>query len=505
MRENENRSFNPSAYTTPASVFNTLAVDFDQQKIISNPIPQQQVNLEDTTNNEISLKTVKLPAAELLKLDPVVDSSDKFSPKDNNDSLPLDMSSHEQTIQSPSIAQHQIEIDEHALASQQSTPFPIPCEIINALTQQTHSIDPMYNALQTSPNSNIIPQNFIPQQATNVIYQQSNYVQSIPQSSGGGYVVQYIQYVPPQTQDSIKSRSLERNINPNINVNYDVRGNSLERAQSVAKPTRSISLTRQFSAGQDMYSLQKNRSASLERGQASYVQNSNNSRTGSLERNNQQQAYVTSAHKNSLDRNQAQQMAQMVCTAGGYRGGSLERNQHPININHRGGSLERNQQFQVIYKPPTQTKQDPEPFQEEIYDFGGANVKSCASIAMNKNIAKGIVQPNAVLPPAYHQQKQQQQYPRIWTTQIPTPQQNLHHNTQTPSSMHMIQQCQQHIMQQPQSLPPSQSVNPMQQQSSLPANHGYNYQQQVSKTFHEPNKYFIFLFYSECVGRFVVV
>lgn len=34
-----------------------------------------------------------------------------------------------------------------------------------------------------------------------------------------------------------------------------------------------------------------------------------------------------------------------------------------------------------------------EPIQEAIYDFGGANVKSCASIALSKSISKGLIPP----------------------------------------------------------------------------------------------------------------
>lgn len=56
MMENQKRSINPAAYTTPASVFNTLAVGLDD----SNP--------------NVSLKTTKLPAADLLKLDPIAES-----------------------------------------------------------------------------------------------------------------------------------------------------------------------------------------------------------------------------------------------------------------------------------------------------------------------------------------------------------------------------------------------------------------------------------------------
>lgn len=55
MKENESRSFN---YTTPASVFNTLAVD------IKNPL----------LSGLLSLQTAMLPASELLKLNPIIDN-----------------------------------------------------------------------------------------------------------------------------------------------------------------------------------------------------------------------------------------------------------------------------------------------------------------------------------------------------------------------------------------------------------------------------------------------
>lgn len=36
--------------------------------------------------------------------------------------------------------------------------------------------------------------------------------------------------------------------------------------------------------------------------------------------------------------------------------------------------------------------------QDAIYDFGGANVKSCASIALSKSISKGLIPSGTVLP-----------------------------------------------------------------------------------------------------------
>lgn len=62
MKENENRIINPAAYTTPASVFNTLAVDVDTTK---------------TINNDLALKTKKLPVSEFLKLDNTITRDEK--------------------------------------------------------------------------------------------------------------------------------------------------------------------------------------------------------------------------------------------------------------------------------------------------------------------------------------------------------------------------------------------------------------------------------------------
>lgn len=42
---------------------------------------------------------------------------------------------------------------------------------------------------------------------------------------------------------------------------------------------------------------------------------------------------------------------------------------------------------------PNQAMDQTEPIQEAIYDFGGANVKSCASIALSKSISKGLIPP----------------------------------------------------------------------------------------------------------------
>lgn len=481
MRENENRSLNPSAYTTPASVFNTLGVDFDSEK---------------ETITDINLKTIAIPAAELSKLDPLIDENKKQNEIIENEII--DVSPHIEstdTLERYKIPQDALLSSDNLMSPRLPPNFPIPCEIINALTQQTHSIDPMYVKMAPTVQS-VDQQHFVMSQQPpnlNSVNRQPQYVQNVQysmyppnthfnQQNIPNYMIQYLpnQYGgPPQPiyqSDNSNARSLERN-----NCLYSSRMNSLERSQNIAvKNSRSTSLTRQLSAGQDVYSSNPSRSTSLERQAQSY-----NNRTGSLERNQQLPMQIFTGNNNrggSLERNQSvpadcpQQQNRL-----GYRGGSLERNQQALLIN-RVSSLERNAQYQ-IYK---QSKQE-EPFQEEIYDFGGANVKSCASIALNKSIAKGIIPANTILPgyqtppPPYsqhfssspsqcslqqqqmqHQQQQQQNppppytqnsLPRVWN-QIPQQQQqNIVKNSpqlaQQPTGSHLMQQQHNMSMAQP--------------------------------------------------------
>lgn len=69
MKENENRGICPSVYTTPASVFNTIAVDFDDKEAVTN------------TENP-SLKTCPIPITSLRELDPPPSSSPPTVPDD---------------------------------------------------------------------------------------------------------------------------------------------------------------------------------------------------------------------------------------------------------------------------------------------------------------------------------------------------------------------------------------------------------------------------------------
>ncbi|XP_040170873.1 uncharacterized protein LOC120904707 isoform X3 [Anopheles arabiensis] len=279
-------------------------------------------------------------------------------------------------------------------------------------------------------------------------------VQAVQPAAGAQYQPAAAYVKSPQQEDQpggTKTRSLERNAaGQNIVSAYAARINSLERTRQMSmeygnsvKAMRSNSLTRQYSGGNqsDLYPGVGHgvRSASLERGaqmaSAGTVGGNNGagymSRMGSLERNQQtasQSIFLNSMKGGSLERNQSAAIVNdMMNSKIAYKGGSLERNQH-ILLTRSGsavGSLERNMPFQNYRSPVAAAPKEQEPFQEEIYDFGGVNVKSCASIALKKSVEKGMLPPsslavspglppssggaNFALPPPYSSASKQQQ------------------------------------------------------------------------------------------------
>lgn len=293
MRENENRPLNPSAYTTPASVFNTLAVDIDASKT-------EPTTTTTTESPVLPLKTIILPASELLKLNPIVDG----------DSIAANISN---SADEQSSAHHSTQ-NVHANTQIPAQMFPIPCEIINTLTKKIHGIDSGYKVMHT------------PSEACQNVHYSAN--------------------LPPHSADAIqKSRSLERN--NQSNTVYASRISSLDRAQNTAqlKQVRSNSLTRHLSSGGEISAAPNSgmsfmsgvRSASLERGTRMGIVNYG-MRTNSLECGNGQQPICSP---------NAQYIASEM-----HRGGSLERNQSMTNAqnhmmknrNYPCSSLDRNYQ-----------------------------------------------------------------------------------------------------------------------------------------------------------------
>ncbi|XP_058835546.1 uncharacterized protein LOC131692484 isoform X3 [Topomyia yanbarensis] len=278
---------------------------------------------------------------------------------------------------------------------------------------------PASQPVQSMPANLVMYQQYHAQQQQEQYFQQVPYQQQIfqQQQQHGGYIQYPGQFVqtgmvksPQEDQQqhtSNNSRSLERS----AVSTYAARINSLERTRQMgmdygsAKAMRSNSLTRQYSGGNQMESYPVNhgvRSASLERG--GQIGQAYMNRMGSLERNQNQAIFMNNAKGGSLERNQSAAIVNDMMNKTAYKGGSLERNQHVImNTGSRGGSLERNLSYQGYRNPVSAAPREQEPFQEEIYDFGGVNVKSCASIALKKSVEKGILPPSTLVSPGVNQ------------------------------------------------------------------------------------------------------
>lgn len=328
MRENEKRGLNPSAYTTPASVFNVLSVEFDQSTTENKPA------------DDIPLKTSKIPAMDLIPL-------------------------------------------------------------------QQDKLD-IFEKCNPQPPSHVPNPQFSGQEGDC----ESSYLSMTSPSTAG---------LPPQPPDS-KSKSLERNVNQN-SVSTFSRISSLERRQqqmpdySMKTNQRSQSLIRQFSAG---------------------IQQADNAmRSASLERNQQLPLSFKTSYSNNFEKPQIPPPPPYVRPV---KGGSLERSQAIIMNDlmrkyydqkavtdaqkpRSGGSLERNVQYQqylMIQKQQLQqqlqaqqqqaqqqqqqaqqqqadAQRQDEIIEENIYDFGGVHVKSCATIALKKSIERGMLPPNVVM------------------------------------------------------------------------------------------------------------
>ncbi|XP_054740625.1 focal adhesion kinase 1 isoform X1 [Anastrepha obliqua] len=317
MMENENRSINPAAYTTPASVFNTLAVEIDETK--STKVPN---------STDMPLKMTKLPASELLKLDPIVNEQN-FSPLTRSAGAQPQGASFNQTI----------------IGSESETlPHTIQCSCLDKCNHSSkctflNAIDPttaacLHNMGPENPNSFRTVASNMPCQKPQI---PNNFVLYNPQANI--YDFQRI-----RTDPKITKSELLRRCNPH---SYG----SLERNQDnfiigTVKPMQS--------------------------------------KGGSLERN---QSISTS---NNFMRDWVQ------------RSSSLER-ATPLDTFHSqtakanlSNSLERNISYRT-YRNQMKSSMETEPLQEEIYDFGGSNVKSCASSSLNRNRTFDMI-PRSMLP-----------------------------------------------------------------------------------------------------------
>lgn len=361
MRENENRVINPSAYTTPASVFNVLGVDFDEASTENKPI------------DEAPFKTVKIPAREL-----------------------------------------------------------------NPLKQDTLEISSHPQILSQIPNSQNLESE-----------DEASYLPMTSSNSG----------LPPQGPDGSKSRSLERNMSQQ-NPSAYVKISSLERRQqaqdyNMKMNQRSQSLIRQFSSGIQQADNSAMRSASLERNQQLPL-SFKSSYANSFEKfqNPPPPPYIKSVKGGSLERSQAIVMNDLMRkyydqkAAGDAQkprsGGSLERNaQYQQYLMLQKQQLQQQlhaQQAQVQAQQAAfnQSQSQEEVFEENIYDFGGVHVKSCATIALKKSIERGMLPPNTMMrSPAFDPPSG----PSSLESNRPTPQSFKQPGPGIASRMMIFQQC----------------------------------------------------------------
>lgn len=354
MREQEQRGINPNSYTTPASVFNVLAVEIDEKAT------------ENKSIQELPLKTLQMPAMDLLKLDPIADplesSADQF----------------EGTLKRSTCKS----VDAH----------------IDPPTNQA-SKDPSYPSLiQTNTNTNNDSQYLI---------MNSNF--SLTSSSNLPPP-----YQAPPSKDTSKSRSLERNLGQNsisafrmnslerktqANVDYNAKG-AAQRSQSlirqysnnyqppnvekVTSPTvRSASLERQLPLSFKPYTMDKTQA--LQYQQQQQINLRNNVKGGSLERS--QAIIMNDMMRKYYDKSSEFQKMSTSSTQKINRSASLERNTHFLHFNN----------IMVQKQLQQQQSQQNEILEENIYDFGGVHVKSCATIALKKSIERGALPPNTVI------------------------------------------------------------------------------------------------------------
>lgn len=394
MRENENRGYNPSSYTTPASVFNVLGVDFDEK------------TTENKQVDDAALKTMQIPANEL---------------------------------------------------------NPLKNEAIETILEQSPSLSQLHN-----PESFEIP----------------NEIVTYASAKAG---------LPPTIPENPKTRSLERNTSQAEMPSVFARISSLERRQQAqetlkSNQQRSQSLIRQYS-GIQQPEQQTIRSASLERNQHVPF-NFKATYSSSFEKfQNPPPPYiksVTAASKpmkgGSLERSQAIIMNDLMRK---YYDQKAATDAQKPKI---GGSLERNsqyQQFLILQKQQLQQQlhaqqqhvqaqkqaqlQQQQMFQEDlieenIYDFGGVHVKSCATIALKKSIERGMLPPTVLRSFDSPQNSNPPSGPSSLEINRPiNPQQNF--KQPAPSIASRIMIFQQGTMQRP---PPAQ--NPLIPQKPFPQN-----------------------------------
>lgn len=369
MRESEKRGVNPSAYTEKASVFNVLSVDFDQ-------------TTENKQAEEIPFKTNKIPAMELDKLQKdTVEIFEKCHPN------PHSMSNYTY----PQVSGNEGEGESSYLPMTSPSTAGLPPQPPDAKSKSLER-NLSQNAVFSRISSLERRQQQISdysmktgQRSHSLIRQYSAGLQQVDNAAMRSASLERNQQMPIQFKAPY-SNSFEKTPPPPPYVR-PVKGGSLERSQAIIMND----LMRKYYDQKALNDAQKPRSG------------------GSLERNVQYQQYLmiqkqqlqqqlqAQQHQQQFQalQQQAQQQQQQQLQAQQQQ--QLQAQQQYQALQHQAQQQQQQQQLQALQQQQQQGQPQEEIIEENIYDFGGCHVKSCATIALKKSIERGMLPPTTMI------------------------------------------------------------------------------------------------------------
>lgn len=450
LRENQSRPLDPQAYTTPASVFNTLAVDFAEKIPEDDPKYVEKIlNPDPATTSKISLQTCPIQMKELKKLDPIVDSDTNTlptspNPSDSSSSIPqVDIPSI-QTVMFPADPNNSVSSTSSGTLSRDTMAFSIEKdeilkviighkEDVGNLSQNITPQIQMTASLSSCSDFSIGNFSQISSLPTDSRRSSVNLDQSVASNNSAGVystkqnmnqpINQIVQSnalsdgaltdsaersstdSPSQNSSQSINPSSPRNMSNNSNMDsYSNRVRSLERNTHI----HSFAVAQNSSVesyGKRIGSLERNSKIvpgcydSLGR-KLSYsnTQKPSQSHTGSLQKQysvpvqssifqsnvNQYVPPSNPIHPAPLSQREMQHSMSGISGQIGVNPHQPIHMKQQMNLAQYVGQSNLNASLAASVANAQKNRQAEPPLVEEIYDFGGENVKSCAYIAANK-------------------------------------------------------------------------------------------------------------------------
>lgn len=450
LRENQSRPIDPQAYTTPASVFNTLAVDFAEKIPEDDPKYVEKIlNPDSATTSKISLQTCPIQMKELKKLDPIVDADTNTvptspNPTDGSSSVPQTDPPSIQTVMFPADPNNSVSSTSSGTLSRDTMAFSIEKdEILKVIIghkedvgNMSQNVTPqiqMTASLSSCSDFSIGNFSQISSLPTDSRRSSVNLDQSVASNNSAGVystkqnmsqpINQIVQSnalsdgaltdsaersstdSPSQNSSQSINPSSPRNMSNNSNMDsYSNRVRSLERNTHI----HSFAVAQNNSIesyGKRIGSLERNSKIvpgcydSLGR-KLSYsnAQKSPHSHTGSLQKQysvpvqssifqSNVNQYVPPSNPNHPNPLNQREMQNSISSISGQMGVNPHQPVHmkqQMNLAQYVGQSNLNASLAASVANAQKNRQAEPPLVEEIYDFGGENVKSCAYIAANK-------------------------------------------------------------------------------------------------------------------------